>query len=414
MESSALFHAVAEQIERATQTPGWRASARRRLAVLVTGVLAAKTTVLSQVASEVLTLGITHASVAESVERGLRRTLSDRRLDAQGYERTLRVAVDWDALRRTGAPVVLALDDSSQDARIHVLRLSLTYWGGAIPLAWAVWEQNAPVPEGYYWMRVEQVLATAAALIPADLAVVVTADRAFDVAPFVDRVAAHHWHWLVRAKARGDLRYRDQRGREQPLRVVLAQRVRRAGQRWKGRGWVFKRAGWRAASVVAVWAPGHAEPLVVLSDLPPRWEVAGQYGRRFWIESGFRTDKTAGWNWEASGVAGVAHHQVLVLAMAWATLLTVAVGVTEATARLERLRTRPLWPRRGPRWWGCVVERARHSVFTLGLRRLGVWRGPAPAPPLRWALPDPAAPGWNDRWRQAQIARNLAGITVRP
>lgn len=413
MVSEALFHVVREQIEQATHAPVWRASMVRRLTILVTGILAAKTTVLAQVASEVQTLGITRAQLPESVERGLRRTLADDRLDAQGYTRTLATAVDWDALRRAGRRVVLVLDDSSQDDRIHLLRLSLAYWGGSVPLAWAVWEQNVPLPDGYYWQQVEQVLAAAAQVIPPDLAVVVTADRAFDVAPFVDRVATHGWHWLARAKAHGDLRFRDQRGQVRPLREVVAQYLPRAGSRWKARGWVFKKAGWRAASVVAVWATGHAEPLVVISDLAARWELAGQYGRRFWIEPGFRNDKTAGWQWEHSGVVGVGHQQVIVLAMAWATLLTVAVGVADAGARLHRLRQRPLWPRHTG-WWGRVVQRARHSVFTLGLRRLGLWRGAGSSPPLAWVLPEPAASSWNDRWRSAQIARNLAGRTVRP
>jgi hypothetical protein len=411
--SVALFHVVCRQIEQATVAPGWGAWAVRRLALLVTGILAAKTTVLAQVAADLQTLGITRATLPESVERGLRRTLADGRLDAQGYTGTLTTAVDWQALRRNGQPVVVAIDESSQDDRIHLLRLSLTCWGGAVPVAWAVWEQNVPVPEGFYWQQVDAVLATAAHSIPSDLAVVATADRAFDVAPFVDRATAQGWHWLVRAKARGDLRFRDQRGCERPLREVVQQYVPRPGCRWKGRGWVFKKAGWRAASVVAVWAVGHAEPLVVISDLPPRWELLGLYGRRFWIEASFRADKTTGWQWEASGVSGLAHQRVLVLAMAWATLLTVVVGIADATGRLQRLRRRP-WRRRPAGWWGCVVERARVSVFTLGLRRLGAWRGPTPPAPLSWVLPDLAGPAWNDRWRSAQIARNLAAIPVRP
>jgi hypothetical protein len=413
MGSVALFHVVAAQIEQATQAPVWGAWAVRRLALLVTGILAAKTTVLAQVAAELQVLGITHATLPESVERGLRRTLAAGRLDAQGYTHTLATAVDWESLRQTGQPVVLALDESSQDDRIHVLRLSLTCWGGAVPVAWALWEQNVAVPAGFYWQQVEQVLATAAQALPSDLAVVVTADRAFDVAPFVDRATVQGWHWLVRAKARGDLRFRDQRGRERPVREVVLQHVPRVGCRWKARGWLFKKAGWRAASVVAVWAPGHAEPLVVISDLPPRWDLLRLYDRRFWIEAGFRNDKTAGWQWEASGVSGVAHQRVLVLAMAWATLLTVVLGIQDATQRLHRLRRRPLRPR-PPGWWGCVVERARVSVFTLGLRRLSAWRTALAPALLRWLLPDLAGPSWNDRWRHAQIARNLAAIPVRP
>lgn len=411
--SGTVCHAVREQVERASGAGTFPGSAARRLAILVSGIIAAKTTVLAKVASEVLTLGLTEATRAESVERGLRRTLSDGRLDARGYAQTLAEVVDWEAYRRSGEPVILALDESSQDDRTHLLRISLTYWGGSVPLAWVVWEQNEPLPQGEYWQQIEAVVRAARALVPADLEVVVTADRAFDVPGFIDRVAAVGWHWGVRAKARSDLRYRDHQGRELALKVLLQRHLSRPGCRWKGRGQVFKAAGWRTASVVGVWARGHKEPLVVLTDLPARWAVLAVYDRRYWIEPGFRTDKTTGWQWEASGVQGIDHQRVLVLAMAWATLVTLCVGVQQAQTRLEQLRLRPR-PVRRSGWWGRVVERARHAVFTLGLRAIGCWLYATPPAPWSWSLPDPHACAWNHRWRQAQIARNLAGGTVRP
>ena len=60
------------------------------------------------------------------------------------------------------------------------------------------------------------------------------------------------------------------------------------GQRWKGRLQVFKEAGWRQASIVAVWEPGADEPLVTLSVLPVSWNLDDTYDQRFWIEHGFR------------------------------------------------------------------------------------------------------------------------------
>lgn len=411
--SAAVFHMVYEQIERSHGPLAWPSSVVRRLAVLVTGVVAGQTTVLAKVAAEVLALGLTQATLAESVERGLRRTLSDRRITPASYQQTAAHTVDWSDFRGRGEPVVLALDESSQDGRIHLPRLALPYWGGSVPLTWALWEQNEPLPQGTYWEQVTTVLAQAAALIPADLAVVVTADRAYDIPAFVDRVTAQGWHWCVRAKARSDLRYRDHLGRQTALRGLVAAHLPRPGTRWKGRGQVFKAAGWRTASVVGVWAAGQQEPLVVLTDLPARWEVLRVYDRRYWIEPGFRADKTAGWGWEASGVVGVAHQQVLVLAMAWASLVMMMGGVTEATHRLARLRGRPRTARRGG-WWGRVVEHAKHAVFTLGLRAILRWLLPTPPIPFCWVLPEPTACAWNHRWRQAQIARNLAGSTVRP
>ena len=408
-----LWQEVVTQIHTLTRSVPLRASSVQRLALLVTGILRAESVVVAQVADKLLALGLTGATEAESIARRIRRTLNDGRLEAATcYQPVLPQVLDWSALTAHGRRVTLVVDESSQDERIHLFRMSLAYWGGAVPLAWAVWEQNVPVPTGQYWQHVETVLAQTAALLPADVAVVVTADRAFDIPPFVDRLAARGWHWVVRAKARSSVRYRDQRGHEQALPQVLAGRVRRAGQRWKGRGWVFKGVGWRAASVVAVWAAGAAEPLVVLTDLPPRWEVVAQYGRRFWTEPGFRNDKTAGWQWEDCQVQGVAHQQRLLVAMAWASLVVLCLGVPAAQARLERLARRRPQRFRG-RWRVGRPQHARQSVFTLGLQRACQWFARPHTITFRWHLPDLDAPSWNDRWYGAQ-ARRFIFQTVRP
>src|SRR5205823_12170383 len=121
------------------------------------------------------------------------------------------------------------------------------------------------------------------------------ADRAYDIPPFLDRCQERGWQVIVRCKANSALHFRDHQGREQELRQLLRQRVRRPDQRWKGRGQLFKKAGWRTVSIVAVWARGETEPLVVLSTLAPRWDLAAWYGRRFWSGWGFGPGKSPAW-----------------------------------------------------------------------------------------------------------------------
>jgi hypothetical protein len=407
-----LYQSVLAQIRAATVGRGVRRSAVARLALLVTGILAAESCVLGRVAAELWALGVT-AAAEESIGRRLRRALGDAGLAAAScYEPALASAIEWPAVIRRGQTVVLAVDESSQDARVHLLRVGLCYRGTSLPLAWATWEQQAPLAPGAYWAAVDRVLDRVAALLPAGVTVLVTADRAFDIPPFVDRIAARGWHWLVRLKANGAGRFRDRQGREHALRDVVRAHVSRAGQRWKARGQVFKDAGWRAASVVAVWAPGQAEPLVVLSDLPPRWEAITRYGRRFWIEPGFRTDKTKGWQWEDSQVPGAARQERLLLALAWATLLTLGLGVRRAAAlgraQAARAARRVAAGRRPAR-----PQPARHSLFTLGRRLVRRWLYGHAEPPAAPRLPRLDAPSWTDQWRQRQ-AYLFIFQTVRP
>ncbi|MDP9373109.1 MAG: transposase, partial [Chloroflexota bacterium] len=330
-----LYQEVEEQIKRITAARRLRVTAVRRLALLVTGVIAAKSGVISQVAAELLALGLTKATEAESVARRLRRTLGDARLEQRTcYAPVLGQVLDWGAILQGGRRVVLALDESSKADAVHLFRVSLPYRGGSVPLAWAVWAQNQPLAAGRYWATVDAVLAQVAALLPAGVEVVVVADRAYDIPAFVDRLAAYGWHWVVRCKANGTMRFRDRPGREHAIRDLVRRHLPCPGRRWKGRGQVFKDAGWRDASVVAVWGAGQKEPLVALTDLPARWAVLRLYQRRFWIEPGFRNDKTRGWQWEDSQVRGVAHHERLLLALAWASLVLRCLGAQEAEVRL--------------------------------------------------------------------------------
>src|ERR671932_1909810 len=405
-----IFQEVFQRI-RTTATPQQLPyAACQRLALLVTGILAAKTTVVAQIAAELAALRLTHATQAESVARRLRRTLNDPHLTPTVcYDPLLKQVIDWEQVLQGSRRVVVILDESTKTDQIHLLRASLPYWGGSLPLAWELWEQNVPLADGEYWRRVEAVLARVAAQVPPGLEVIVVADEFFAVPSFIDRLARYGWHWVIRVSPCGSHRFHDQQGREAGLGERVRQQVRQPGQRWKARGAVFKDAGWYAASVVATWAAGAEEPLVLLSDLPPRWSVLRHYDRRFWTEPGFRNDKRKGWQGEASQVQGVDHHAVLLLGMAWASLVTLCLGVEEARARLAEVAARPGC---GPHGAGRP-RHARESVFTLGLHQLRAWLYHPWQRPLTWRLPEVDSVRWSDRWHQQQAQRLIFSLPVR-
>jgi hypothetical protein len=395
-----LFHALEHEIGRLS--PQLRPASVERLALLVTGILAARSCILAQVATELLALELTAASCVESIERRLRRTLSAPGLDATGYQALLPSLLDWVALLRQTGRILLILDETSKRDTLHLVRVSLAYRGSAIPLAWAVWEQNVPLPDGAYWRHLEDVLLQAACLLPVEADVVLLADRAYDIPPLIDRLTALGWHWIIRCKAKGSLRVYDQRGREQGIGTLLQQQLA-PGRRWKMRGLLFKDAGWREASIVGYWAPREDEPLVVISDLAPRWELLRLYQRRFWTEPAFRSDKRKGWQWESCQVQGVAHHARLLLAMAWASVLTLLAGVAAAADRLAR----PVQHRAFTR-----PQHARQSLFALGLARIRSWLYQH-SMLLTWHLTDFPDRSWNDQWLAHQ-SHQILSAPVRP
>jgi hypothetical protein len=411
MPAQAELYAVVERkLQEVLAGSGVRITTVRRLALLIVGRIGAQSSVLNRMATGVWEAGVSRAERL-SILRRLRRTVCDQRLTAEAcYEPAVRTLVDWGGLQQRGKPAILALDESSQDDRVHLLRVVLTYWGTALPLAWATWPQNVAQAAGAYWEQLDRVLDRTAGLVPAGLGVILTADRAFDIAPFVDRLAARGWHWVIRLKAEGAHRFLDHQGREHRLQALIHRHVAAPGQRWKARGRIFKGAGWRDASIVAIWAPGHKERLVVITDLPPRWEVLRHYDRRFWIEAGFRTDKSSGWQWEANRVADLDRQRRLLVAMAWASLLVLILGLADARTRLATViaATRLPSPHRRP----PKPQPARESLFSLGLRIARRWLARTSLPTFSWRLSRLASSSWDARWRDAQSHRYLFAQTV--
>jgi hypothetical protein len=384
-------------------------SSLTRLALLVTGILAAKSSVIAQIAAELKALRLTHASTAESIARRMRRTLNDPHLDQTScYSPVLRQVIDWPSLLQGQRRIVLSVDESSKADDLHLFRVSLPYWGGSLPLAWTIWQQNVPLPQGFYWSAVEKVFDQVAALLPAGLEVVVVADRAYGIPPFLERVQAYGWHWVVRLTTTGSHRWCDRHGQEHALREVLRRHLSQPGMRWRTRGCLFKDAGWRQVELVGLWGIGQKEMLVVVTDLRERWGVLALYNRRFWIEPGFRSDKKKGWQWESSQVVGVEHHERLLVGMAWASLVTLVVGVEAAGEEVERLERRKR-RKRLPQ-----VRHARESIFTLGLRAVREWLYHATRCALRWQLSRLDAPSWERQWHQYQSIHLIFGSPVRP
>jgi hypothetical protein len=408
-----LYHEVRIQITRRCDPVAVPEAAADRLALLVTGIVAAQSCVFAQVAAELDSLRVTDARCPESIGRRLRRTLNDPHLTAETcYAPLLPTTLDWASARDDQGRIVLLVDESSHTDRIHLFRVSLPYRGGSLPLAWAIWAQNVALDEGSYWDHVDAVLDQVVALLPPDVEVVVLADRAYAVPAMIDRLTKRGWHWILRLTTTGSHRFWPERGAETALREVVAGQLDQPGRRWRARGRLFKDAGWRAVQVVGLWGAGAKEPLVVITDLPAEWSILDRYDQRFWIESGFRSDKSRGWQWEKCQVRGLAHHAVLLVALAWATLLALCVGAGAAASRLHRLTGHP--PRRhGECWRTAKPQPARESLFTLGVRDLRRWLYAPPRRRWRWRLPDLAAPSWTDHWRAVQSHRFIFGAPVR-
>jgi hypothetical protein len=377
--STTIVHAQVRAVLDAHVADFLTASSRARLALLVSGLLEARSSRPAQIAAAIHKLGLS-AAEPESIERQLRRTQSDPDLQAR---LCLDPLVRHHLQAAQARPLVVVLDPTCQDERVVLLMASVWYRGRTLPLAWVSWPANQPLTGARFWQRVAGLLAHVARLLPAGVPVTWVADRAFGTPAFTDQIAAYGWHWVVRVQ--GQTRYRDQAGQERPLQALVA----RPGDRAKGRGAVFKKYGWRTASVVAVWGARHRTPLLVVSDRPLQWELLAVYRQRASAEGTYRDYKSDGWEWERSQVTHLGHLERLWLGMALATWLVVWAGAQRAAEYLRR----PPTGRRRTRPYA-----AKRSLFLLGLHAFRHY-----LPQLRlpdWHLPDWDAPNWSTQLTQ--------------
>lgn len=301
----------------------------------------------------------------------------------------------WVLGRWDGTQLALALDATTLGSRFVVLAVSVVYRGCAIPVAWAILPAGQKGAWRPAWLRLLRTLGPA---VPRGWTVIVLADRGLYAPWLYRRIVRLGWHPLLRVNLGGTFRPATHHAFV-PFRTL----VPRAGSAWSGTGIAFKTAASRLpCTLLARWEDGHADPWLLLTDLPPTAADASWYGLRAWIEQGFKLAKRAGFQWQRTRMADPDRAARLWLAVAVATLWLLQVGGAAEDAippsTLPALPALPDPPRRTRRATRLrlvsVVRRGWATILaaflTGGPLPQGAFR---PEPwPVRPALPCAAPP----------------------
>jgi hypothetical protein len=231
-----------------------------------------------------------------------------------------------------GRPVVLILDETPGRGRggLCCMRLSAGYRKRAVPLAYACYRAGrAPRPMP---ALVCGLLDRVAPAVPCGCEVTLLADRGLCWPALLDACAARGWHYVLRMQGAARVRLPD--GTERHARDLAP----RPGASWFGeRVAAFKKAGWRAANVVAVWERRCRDgPWLLVTDRPASYARCRGYAKRGWCEQSHRDDKSAGFRWGESRVTDPEHAARLLLVLALATLLALSLGTRVLKSGLRR------------------------------------------------------------------------------
>jgi hypothetical protein len=402
----------------------------KRLAIIISGLVASQKATIGDLSSAVKGLEVSKAK-DESIARRLQRILRDARLDPALLPLIFRPLLP-ELLRshllahaaNASVPachhqrftgVVIILDESTQEDRVHLAVVGVPIGALVVPLAVRTWRQNVSLPEGEYWTQIIGMLQEVQEMLPPELRahVLLVADRLYGVPRMLNILLALGWHWLLRVQGQSQVLMRD--GTCKPLRAL----VPRPGTQWMG-GFsegvpstepeseilgVFKGAGWHRSQVVAVWAEEETEPWLLLTSLAATPQRVAEYAQRWAIERLFLSWKSHGWDLESLQMSSPQRLARYLSALALATIWTLVCGVTHVTTRIQARLSRCPQPTNHcvqPRLPGFDLPTtdhrslfAKHSLISWGRHILHHAYCQLFTPPMHWLLPDWQAPTWS-------------------
>ena len=232
----------------------------------------------------------------------------------------------WILTLWTGRQLPLAIDVTNLGERFHVLCIAVVVRGCSIPVAWKVLYGGLKDPWNPHWKVLLEHLKPA---VPDGWSVIVLSDRGLESPALFGAIKAQGWHPLMRVKKGGKFRPTGW-GKYYPFAALL----RNVGGAFAAEGRAYAGAK-MPCTLLACWTAGHAEPWLLLTDLPPEAGNAVWYGFRTWIEQGFKVIKGGCWDWEKTRMEDPGRVERLWLVLSVATLWVMAIGIADEV-RQER------------------------------------------------------------------------------
>lgn len=295
----------------------------------------------------------------DSAARRLRRFIANRAVEMdQVSEEWIR----WVMSALESETVYVLVDETKLGEHLALMVVGVAHEGRCIPLAWRCYRANsaAEYPAEGQVAMIEQLLRRLQAGMSANKRVIVMADRGIGTSPAlcrcVDRLG---WTYLLRVTKMSKICTASGE-------YTIAQMVHR-GEVWSAEGRIFKQRGHLSAQARAIWGQDYDEPWALVTNAS---DLTGhEYAYRNWIEQSFRDLKSAGWQWESSGIRHPDHMARFMLLLAVAYGWVLALGSYAVHwGRARALHRRPGSPLR--RQWSLFKEGLQ--LFAEYVHRRGV------------------------------------------
>jgi hypothetical protein len=257
-------------------------TARAHIIQLAAGIFESHSALVANIAAS----SAFQANTESSNETQVRRILRDERLFLQ--------SVYYPLIKRLFAEMqpsvlYLTIDESSQGSDFNIFSVNLITDASAIPLGWLLYASDDAWADD-----ARELLSELAPYLPEKAHIIVLGDRIHTGEPFLERLDELHWDYIFRAPS--DTLVETHRGWKTLKSVSLKKNQGRFLKKvriWKGAKrttnvscYKLARRGFRSVT----W--------FVVSSLPPSQERFVAYACRWWHECGWKSLKSALFDWE--------------------------------------------------------------------------------------------------------------------
>lgn len=301
-DSLRLYHSILQRID--GFLPVGRITRCRNLALLMTGLLLARSVHLAQIVRS-----WPLPAKLMSLANRLRRFLSNERVGCwMLYKPVARHLLQ--RFEGTPTPLRLVLDTTQLGRRHRLLTVSLAYRQRAFPLTWQVVAKR----KGH--LSAEEQLAVMRRLVPLIEAlehppgVLVLADSEFSSRPFLAFLEEHQWQFIVRL--RGHYAVQPRKAAPACWRRLRDLPLEEGQTCWLGPVYLTRTHAY-ACHVVLHWSAGEETPWYLVSSQPVSRQTLKHYRLRMWTEELYGDLKGQGFHLEATRLARIERLERLVL-----------------------------------------------------------------------------------------------------
>jgi hypothetical protein len=302
--------------ELAKRLPRQRKTQRDKLAVLVATMLSVRSANLVELAAGLPRESDRWDMGYQWISRFLANDLVCCDTVIEPFAREIPVSSTGQALVRlaeSGEPLPLILDQTKASDRHQILMLSVRWGERALPLAWRVEETEGAI--GFATQK--ELLDVVARWLPAELAVILLADRFYGTPEMIKWCRERGWDYRLRLK--GNLIARLGSTRTTTGALALS-----GGYYFENVALTGKRV---TTNVGIIQDPGHAEPWIIAMSVKPGYLPTLGYAARWGIEPMFSDFKSRGFGLEQTHIQYPDRLARLILIMSLALYWAVSTGM---------------------------------------------------------------------------------------